>query len=308
MDRGVQGLHAAVEHLRRTGHVLDRGDRQPRLQEDPGGAAGGHELDAETDERAGEVRQPGLVVGSEDRAPDRPGPRHDVPADPHGTTLHHQPPFEQGTDGARQESVLQLVDPGLERVPGVVRADLERLLEDHGPRVGPLIDQVDRHTGHLHAVRERVAHPVHAGERRQQGGMDVEPTPLVGARHRRAEQPHVAGAHQQVDPAALEFLQHGSVEGPAIGERVGLDHGGGDAGRRRSFEGTHTRTIGQHEGDARADGGVVQERLKVRSRSGDQHRDASAHRGGHRGGHRTRAAGAGAGHGKLGVPMRRRPT
>jgi hypothetical protein len=50
----MQGLHPAVEHLGEAGVGRDLVDRKPLLLQEPGGAAGGEDFDAECGERAGE--------------------------------------------------------------------------------------------------------------------------------------------------------------------------------------------------------------------------------------------------------------
>ena len=74
VELGVQRLDAAVHDLREAGEVLDR--RGPRARppaSSRGGAAGGHELDAELGEPAGEVDDPALVGDRQQRAPDADG-------------------------------------------------------------------------------------------------------------------------------------------------------------------------------------------------------------------------------------------
>ena len=47
-------------------------------------------------------------------------------------------------------------------------AKVDRLLQDDGARVHPLVHEEDGDTGHLHAVGERVGHTVHPREGRQE--------------------------------------------------------------------------------------------------------------------------------------------
>jgi hypothetical protein len=69
VDRGVQRLHPAVEHLGIAGDVLDQRDRDAGLTQCPGRAAGGDDLDAEfVVQRAGEVDDAGLVVDTDQAA------------------------------------------------------------------------------------------------------------------------------------------------------------------------------------------------------------------------------------------------
>ena len=57
----MERLHAPVHHLGEAGEVLDCAHRQAGSGELAGGAAGRDELDAELDEAAGEVDDPGLL-------------------------------------------------------------------------------------------------------------------------------------------------------------------------------------------------------------------------------------------------------
>jgi len=66
----VQGLDAAVHHLRKAGEVLDRADLEAGLGERGGGAAGRDELDAEARQAAGEVDDAALVGDRQQGAAD----------------------------------------------------------------------------------------------------------------------------------------------------------------------------------------------------------------------------------------------
>ena len=61
MHLRVQGLDPAVHHFGKAGELGDIADRQARLGDRLGGAAGGDELDAAGRERAGEFDEAGLV-------------------------------------------------------------------------------------------------------------------------------------------------------------------------------------------------------------------------------------------------------
>ena len=68
VDRRVERLDAAAEHLRRTRHVLDLGDGQPLLCEELRGAAGRDELEPELVEAAREVVDALLLVDGDQGA------------------------------------------------------------------------------------------------------------------------------------------------------------------------------------------------------------------------------------------------
>ena len=61
MHLGVQGLDAAVEHLREAGVLGDVGDREAGFAQHAGGAAGRQQLDAERGEFAGEIEHAAFV-------------------------------------------------------------------------------------------------------------------------------------------------------------------------------------------------------------------------------------------------------
>ena len=74
MDRRVQGLDPAVEHLRGTGHRGDLRHRQPSLGKRARRVAGRNQRDAMRCQSAGERHDPGLVVDRDQRAADRARP------------------------------------------------------------------------------------------------------------------------------------------------------------------------------------------------------------------------------------------
>ena len=143
VDRRVERLDAAAEHLRRPGYLLDACHRQADVLEERRRAARGDELEAELGEPGREHLDARLLVDRDQR--------------PHRARL----PREQAGDDLGQEPVLDRVEPLDER-----RARLDRhgLLPEHGPRVDALVDQVDRDPGRLGAGRERVVDRVGARE------------------------------------------------------------------------------------------------------------------------------------------------
>src|SRR5215813_12150605 len=72
----MEGFHAPVEDLRRSGKVAHRDDRDAGGAERLGSAAGGEDLDAEGMQPAGELDQTRLVADADQRAFDR---RHATP-------------------------------------------------------------------------------------------------------------------------------------------------------------------------------------------------------------------------------------
>ena len=72
VDRRMQGLHPAVEALRESGDLLDRGDRQPGVGDRAGRAAGGHQGNPGAVQQPGQLDQAGLVRHRQQGPPDRP--------------------------------------------------------------------------------------------------------------------------------------------------------------------------------------------------------------------------------------------
>src|SRR5437764_6762837 len=73
-----------------------------------------------------------------------------------------------------QQLVLDLVNQVLDGGDVARIRKLERPLEDDRAAVDTLVDEVDGHSGDLHASRDRLLDRVHAGEGRQQRGVDVD--------------------------------------------------------------------------------------------------------------------------------------
>ena len=72
VDGGVERLDPAVEHLGEPGDVADGAGLDAVLGEMAAGAVGGDQVHAGVAQAAGEVDQPGLVVGAQQR-PERHG-------------------------------------------------------------------------------------------------------------------------------------------------------------------------------------------------------------------------------------------
>src|SRR5438128_7057889 len=86
----------------------------------------------------------------------------------------------------------------LQHLVGVARArQLKRTLQDHRTGVHALVDEVNGHAEHLHAVRERLLDRTEPGERREQGGVHVDHRPGKAGQELRREQLHVSRQHDQ---------------------------------------------------------------------------------------------------------------
>ena len=97
-------------------------------------------------------------------------------------------------------------------------------------------DEVHRHAGDLHAVRQRLLRRVHAWERRQQRRMDVENRVGIRVEERLAEQPHESRQADERDAMRVELRDEGALEELARRERAVIDRHCGNPGRLRARE------------------------------------------------------------------------
>ena len=74
VDLRMQRLDAAVHHFGKAGDVADVDDRQARIGQRLGGAAGRHQLEAARDQALPERNQAGFVGNTQNRTPHRPKP------------------------------------------------------------------------------------------------------------------------------------------------------------------------------------------------------------------------------------------
>jgi hypothetical protein len=109
----------------------------------------------------------------------------------------------------------------------------------------------------------------------------VQPAALVDVEDALAQDAHVPGAHQDVDLPLPEDVEDRLVEVVPLGVVGRVDHFTRDPRRPSSLEGPDPGSIGEHELQVGADRRVVDQRLQVGTRPGDQHRDPIAHGGGH---------------------------
>ena len=112
--------------------------------------------------------------------------------------------------------------------------------------------------------------------------MHVQPATPVGLEHRRAEQAHVPGRHDDVDPAITEEVHHGAIERPP-GPRSPSARARRTRCHRtsRPFERLDVGAVREHEGDPGAADRVIEESLQVRPGAGNEHRDPLPHGRGH---------------------------
>ena len=121
------------------------------------------------------------------------GLHNGTPALEADTSLGEEP------DGPGIESVLGFEDSLGERFGGVLVEDGDRLLEQDGPRVESLVDEVDRRTRDLDAMLAGLRLGVLPRKGRQQGGVDVEDAAAKRADEDRREDSHEAGEADEVD-------------------------------------------------------------------------------------------------------------
>ena len=242
----MEGLYPAVEHLREARDGGDVGHGQARIAEGRGGAPGRHELEAGTCEALGEVHQVGLVRNRQQGAPTsrealgggRQIDGRAIAGDPNctGKDERHRP---------WQEPVLDGLDALVKGLLGVVRQDGDRFLEQDGPPIDDLVDEMDRSAGDRDPGRERIAHGVRARECRQERGVRVEDVPVEGGECRRADQPHVAGQRQYVDRRLAQGVAHRAIV--AAGDEGRLEPALSGPRECRAL------AISDHEGDVAAE-------------------------------------------------------
>ena len=107
--------------------------------------------------------------------------------------------------------MLDFGNPRRQALHGVVVADVNDGLEDDGPAVGALVDEVHRAARNLHAAsQDRLVHvrAIHANtaEGGQQRGMDVHDPSAKLFDERRRENPEEARQTHQADVMRLEDL------------------------------------------------------------------------------------------------------
>ena len=280
----MERLDPSVEHLREAGHGRDVGHRQARLAERSSGPAGRHELEAGADEPAPELHQAGLVADrQESTARDRHlrlGPS-DIDRDPARVRRDGQRTGERQRHGPREESMLHRPDAVMERGLVVAGHDRHGLLGDDRAAVERGVDEMDRGAADRDPVGERIPHGVSARERGEQRRVRVEDPAREGSQDARADDPHVAGEHDQLDGGRLQrFGEGGIVRGPISWI---LRDGRGHERRVDPLLGRPvergTGAIGEDEDDRPAELGAIRrrsQRAQVRARARDTDGDPSA--------------------------------
>ena len=124
-----------------------------------------------------------------------------------------------------------------------------------------LVDEVHAHSRHLHTPLEGVADGVRPLEGGQQCGVDVQPAAGERVRERPPKDPHVSGAHRDVDPAGKQCVAHGLGIGVSVGVVAQLKNHRFDAGPFGSLEREDPRPVGEHQRDPRADRRIVEQGL-----------------------------------------------
>ena len=284
MDPRVQGLHPPVEHLRKAGDGRDVGDRQAGLAQRPRGPPGADQLEAARDEPRAQVRESRLVRDGEERpARLRDGRRRPGRVDRDPPPVHPERTAEQERNRARQEPVLDRVEPLQER--GLVIAGKHRdcLGKDDRAAIERRVDEVHSHAGHRSAGRERVADRVGPGEAGQERGVHVEDAAREGREDGRADEAHETGQDNRVRARGAERLGEHPVRLRPAGGLARPEPGNErrvEARFGRPVEG-RARAVGEHEHDPGRQGVARDPGLEgpqVAPTPRDTHRDQVVHR------------------------------
>ena len=276
VDPRMERLDPPVEHLREAGHRGDVGDRQAGLAQRPGGAAGRDELEAVGHEPRRELDEAGLVADRQE-GPPRDGQARLGPGDVdrRAPPVRRDRPGQQQADDPRQEPVLDRPDPLVQRSPRRRRRTIGTASwATIGPPSSVVVDEVDGRPADRRPVGQRVADRVGARERRQERGMRVDDPAGERGQGRRADDPHVAGQHDDVRARAAQ----------RVGQRVvgaAGDEGRVDALLGRPVE-RRAGPVGHDEDDPPAElapplGG--DERPEVAAGATHRDRDAALRRG-----------------------------
>ena len=126
-------------------------------------------------------------------------------------TLHHEPTLarhearRQAPEPPRGSSaVLLALDSRVQRGRIVGGQHRDRHLRDDRPAVEARVDEVNRHAGDLHAVRDRLRRRIDAGERGQQRRVRVDDPQRIAIDEVRREHAHEAGEHDELDAVRVE--------------------------------------------------------------------------------------------------------
>ena len=252
MDPRVERLHAAAEHLRDLGQLLDRRRVDPALREMLGGAAACDEVDSEVLETLRELDQPGLVPGGQE-----------------GATDHSIRP--RTVSGRRRCSTAWTRARSVSTVSSVVHR--HRLGDDHGAGVDAFIDVVDGRGGLPDSRGEDVLDRVRAGEVRQRRRVRVHDPAGEAVDERLAQQVHVAGADHERHALRFEPAAHRVVPLLSRLEVLQRKASCGDTGPPRALQRRRCRPVRRDAGDGEAG---VEQRLEVRALAGDQDADHAA--------------------------------
>ena len=181
VDRRVQRLHAAAQHLGRAGQLLDADERDAGLVQRRGRARGRDQLDPQLVQPAGERLQPGLVAD-----------RHKRSLDPHTgsfTRTRRPSTWMRPAANSRTASGSNRCSISCSRprhlLGRLIIRNGQRLLQHDRAGVGGhviVVDQVNGDAGDADAVRQSVGHRGRAGKGRQQRRVHVEDPPGVPAR------------------------------------------------------------------------------------------------------------------------------
>ncbi len=191
----------------------------------------GDQLPAEVRQTLGQLDQPLLVVDGQQGSHDLISSHCSLSRSSDGPAIEYHRPAASSAEGpghsGRVQPPLDHLDPLVQRLLGVAGQDRDRLLGQDRPGVHfdvarCTVQPVSRHPG-----RQRVPHPVPAGERRQQGRVGVQDPvgkgPVDGLRHDGPEAGHghkvdlvrhQRGRHRGCEALAVEVRAEAAVGGP----------------------------------------------------------------------------------------------
>src|SRR5919199_1064138 len=113
------------------------------------------------------------------------------------------PPLEEQSAGMRQQVVLDAFYLVVKARFVVFGGDLDGALVDDRAVIDEMVHEMDRRAGHLHPGRQRVAYGAGAGERGQEGRMEVDEAAGESVDEGRGQDTHEPGRDHEIGPVGL---------------------------------------------------------------------------------------------------------
>ena len=127
--------------------------------------------------------------------------------------------------------------------------------------------------GHAATRRQRAFVGVQAGERRQDGRVDVHQAAFVTGAKFGGKDAHETGEDDQIGLVSIDFFHHGLIEGAAGGEIFVVQAVGRDAALRSPCQTGGGCAVAQDGGDADIRNTGVDDGLHVAAAAGNQNND-----------------------------------